>query len=236
MLNQLSFKELEYIMGMSREEEALSAYVKLLTTKGLNQRALIQREFIVIRFSAYLDGIEGDGAHYRQAVDKFLASIDQEEVDTVLPVVREFYSFWVKDIKAIAAMNQGQIFSPKSESNEATTRELIAKWNLIDQLSMKKVEHQLLDAYTNAIHQRGIAGEALTLRRKIAKFIMLALRDEPNKQPLVYRNMVDAHMPLFMLTQAQHAYLSVAREFYTYWNGDVPAKAKVEAKDIAIAA
>ena len=33
-------------MGMSREEEALSAYVKLLTTKGLNQRAIIQREFM----------------------------------------------------------------------------------------------------------------------------------------------------------------------------------------------
>lgn len=223
-------------MGKSREEEALSAYVNLLTNKGLNQRAIIQREFTVIRFSAYIEGIEVNSVAYRKAVDKFLAEIDQEEVDAVLPVVREFYSFWVKDIKAIAAMNQGQMFTPKLETSEVNTRELIAKWNLIDQLSVHKDEAKLLDAYTDAIHQRGITGEALTLRRKIAKFIMLALRDEPIKQPMVYRNMVDAHMPLFMLTQAQHAYLSVAREFYAYWNGDVSTNAKEKSVDMAIAA
>ncbi len=100
-------------MEISREEEAQKAYVKLLTGQGVSQRMLIQREFTIIRLSAFLKGIPCAGTEYRQAVDRFIASIDTAEIPMVLPVVREFYYFWRGDmLKSQQSYTKQQVKTP----------------------------------------------------------------------------------------------------------------------------
>lgn len=75
----------------------------------------------------------------------------------------------------------------------------------------------------------------------MAKYMLLSLRDISHKQSHSYRQMVDRNLPLFNAMGAQHAYLSVSREFYYFWRGDMlkPAADKpkvVPIREMAIAA
>lgn len=231
-------------MEMSREEEAQKAYVKLLTGQGVSQRMLIQREFTIIRLSAFLKDIPCAGSEYRQAVDRFIASIDPAEIPMVLPVVREFFSFWVRDIKAIAAMSQAKVFNGNVPFATTTQDELFKHWYDLDKTMMSTSEKSILEAFLSASEHKGFDPAAFKERMRMAKYLLVSLRQVPYKQSHSYRQMVDRNLPLFNAIGTQHAFLSVSREFYYFWRGDmlkpqqVPTLTKSNAKtlDIAMAA
>jgi hypothetical protein len=228
-------------MEISREEEALKAYVKLLTGQGVSQRMLIQREFTIIRLSAFLKDIPCAGTEYRQAVDRFIASIDTAEIPMVLPVVREFFSFWVRDIKAIAAMSQAKVFNGNAPMVTTTQDELFKHWYDLDKTLMSSTEKAVMEAFLSASENKGFDQAAFKERMRMAKCLLVALRQVPHKQSHSYRQMVDRNLPLFNALGTQHVFLSVAREFYYFWRGDmlkpqpVPANSKPQLKTPALA-
>lgn len=207
-------------MGMTREEEAQKAYVKLLAGQGVSQRVLVQREFTIIRLSAFLKEIPCDGSHYRQAVDRFIASIDPAEIPVVLPVVREFFSFWVRDIKAIAAMSQAKVFNGSAPVTMATQDELFKYWYDLDKTPMSRSEEQVLELFHKVSLPRGFDPAALKERMRMAKYLLLSLRSVSHRQSHSYRQVVDRNLPLFNALSTQHVFLSVSREFYYFWRGD----------------
>jgi hypothetical protein len=207
-------------MEMTREEEAQKAYVKLLTGQGVSQRVLVQREFVIIRLSAFLKNIPCDGNHYRAAVDRFIASIDPAEIPTILPVIREFFSFWVRDIKAIAAMSQAKVFNGSTPVVMVTQDELFKHWYDLDKMVMSNNEEQIMDAFHQVLHVRGFEAVVLKERMRMAKYLLLSLRNVPHKQSHSYRQMVDRNLPLFNALGSQHTFLSVSREFYYFWRSD----------------
>lgn len=231
-------------MEMSREEEAQKAYVKLLTGQGVSQRVLIQREFTIIRLSAFLKDIPCTGTEYRHAVDRFIASIDTSEIPMVLPVVREFFSFWVRDIKAIAAMSQAKVFNGNVPVVTATQDELFKHWYDLDKTIMSTSEKQILEAFLTDSQAKGFDPAAFKERMRMAKCLLLTLRNVPHKQSHSYRQMVDRNLPLFNALGNQHVFLSVAREFYYFWRGDMlkpqpaqmTAKSKTKGPEMAMAA
>ena len=230
-------------MEMTREEEAQKAYVKLLTGQGVSERVLIQREFTIIRLSAFLKDIPCDGSQYRHAVDRFIASIDTSEIPMVLPVVREFFSFWVRDIKAIAAMSQAKVFNSFTPVTMATQDELFKHWYDLDKTRMAASEEQMLDAFRDVSLKKGMDPATLKERMRMAKCLLLSLRNVSHKQSHSYRQMVDRNLPLFTALGTHHLFLSVSREFYYFWRGDMlkpsvqpQAKAPIQAREMAMAA
>lgn len=225
-------------MNITREQEALKAYVKLLSSQGVSQRVLVQREFIIIRLATFLEKIPGEGSHYRHAVDRFIASIDPAEIPAVLPVIREFFSFWVKDIKAIAAMSQAKVFNGAAPAVMATQDELFKHWYDLDKTVLNHAEEQMLEAFHHVSLARGLDPLISKERMRMAKFLMLSLRRVPHKQSHSYRQMVDSNLPLFSALGTQHAFLSVSREFYYFWRGDMVMKTMTEERnrELAIAA
>ncbi|AKR43410.1 hypothetical protein [Methylophilus sp. TWE2] len=208
-------------MEMTREEEAQKAYVKLLTGQGVSQRVLVQREFVIIRLSAFLKDIPCDGSHYRQAVDRFIASMDPAEIPAILPVVREFFSFWVRDIKAIAAMSQAKVFNGTTPVTMATQDELFKHWYDLDKTTMTSQEEQVMDTFKQVSMVRGFEPAVFKERMRMAKCLLLSLRQVPYKQSHSYRQMVDRNLPLFNALGSQHTFLSVSREFYYFWRSDM---------------
>lgn len=228
-------------MEMTREEEAQKAYVKLLTGQGVSQRVLIQREFVIIRLSAFLKDIPCDGSHYRHAVDRFIASLDPAEIPTILPVVREFFSFWVRDIKAIAAMSQAKVFNGTTPVTMATQDELFKHWYDLDKTTMSSQEKQVMDAFEQVCMVRGFEPAVFKERMRMAKCLLLSLRQVPYKQSYSYRQMVDRNLPLFNALGSQHTFLSVSREFYYFWRGDMlkpqtATSTNMQGREMAIAA
>lgn len=228
-------------MTMKREEDALKAYTTILSQKGVGAKALIQREFVVMRLMSFLEDIPADGQHYRTAVDAFVASIDTSEVAYVLPVIREYFSFWVKDIKAIAGMSQDRAFETEASAWEPTKHHLHAMWSALGQIPLVLSEQTLLNQFLNGLRSRGADKVFIESRGKLAKFLLLGLREVPHKQPNAYRKVVDAHLSLFSnaLNDAdvaadyvepvftQQAFLAVAREFYYVWKGDVAVTSRI---------
>jgi len=208
-------------MEMTREEEARKAYVKLLTGQGVSERMLVQREFIIIRVSAFLKDIPCDGSHYRHAVDRFIASIDPAEIPSILPVIREFFSFWVGDIKAIAAMSQAKVFNGTTPVTTVTQDELFKHWYDLDKTAMTSHETQVMDAFEQVTLVRGFEPAVFKERMRMAKCLLLSLRPISYKQSHSYRQMVDRNLPLFNALGSQHTFLSVSREFYYFWRGDM---------------
>lgn len=207
-------------MEMTREEEAHKAYVRLLTGQGVSQRVLVQREFTIVRLSAFLKDIPCDGTHYRQAVDRFIATIDTAEIPMVLPVVREFFSFWVRDIKAIAAMSQAKVFNGTAPASMATQDELFKHWYDLDKTSMTMAETQILEAFREVPTMKALDLATFKERMRMAKCLLVSLRNVSHKQSHSYRQMVDRNLPLFMALGNQHAFLSMSREFYYFWRGE----------------
>ncbi|QDC44223.1 hypothetical protein [Methylophilus medardicus] len=208
-------------MEMTREEEAQKAYVKLLTGQGVSQRVLVQREFILIRVSAFLKDIPCDGSHYRHAVDRFIASIDPAEIPSILPVIREFFSFWVGDIKAIAAMSQAKVFNGSTPVVMVAQDELFKHWYDLDKTPMTSHETQVMETFEQMTQVRGFEPAVFKERMRMARYLLMSLRHVSFKQSHSYRQMVDRNLPLFNALGSQHTFLSVAREFYYFWRGDM---------------
>lgn len=208
-------------MEMTREQEALNAYLRLLSAKGVTKRVLVQKEFILLRLSLFLSNIPCDGTRYRKAVDEFVDSIDPAEIAAVLPVVREFFPFWVKDIKAIAAMNQAQVFNGSFTTVAASQDELFKYWYDLDRTNLTNNEPEVVESYHQACLSKGLDAAMVRERMRMAKFLLVILRAVTYKQSHTYRQMVDRNLPLFNALGIRHTYLSVAREFYYYWRGDL---------------
>ncbi len=222
-------------MQTSREQEALKAYIKVLNSQGVSQRVLIQREFIIQRLSEHLTNIDAEGASYRQAVDAFIQTIDSAEVPAVLPVIREFYSFWVKDIKGIVAMSQAKVFNGTVPMTRTSQDILFKQWYELDKTVLLPHEHQALTAFHD--EQLLKISEPLLFRDRIrlTKYLLVALRDINHKQSLHYRQLVDMLLPFFHAMGTHHIFLSVAREFYPYWRNDSFKPVAVR-REMAIAA
>lgn len=224
-------------MDMTREEEAQKAYVKLLTGQGVSQRVLVQREFVIGRLSVFLKDIPCDGSHYRHAVDRFIANVDTAEIPTILPVIREFFSFWVRDIKAIAAMSQARVFNGSMPVTFATQDELFKHWYDLEKSVMSEHEEKIMKSFEQVSTVRGFESAVFKERMRMGKFLLISLRDVPHKQSHSYRQVVDRSLPLFTALTSQHTFLSVSREFYYFWRGDMlkPQTAQ-KTREMAIAA
>ena len=77
-----------------------------------------------------------------------------------------------------------------------------------------------LATYEKALRNRGADDLFIDTRRKLAKLLLLRLRDVPHKQPNAYRKVIDANLPLFTMNETHHTFLNVGREFYYFWRGD----------------
>lgn len=219
-------------MNIDREQAALKAYIRLLASQGMSPRVLVQREFIILRLSSFLKGLPVKGSQYRQAVDQFVASIEPAEIPAVLPVVREFFSFWIMDIKAIAAMNQAQVFKGAPPLAAATQDELFQIWYELDDTALSSQELKMMTAFKQLCTERDYDATIMKERTRMAQYLLVSLRGVKHKQSHSYRQVVDRNLPLFSALGSKHTYLSVAREFYDAWRGSetesITAKKTVE--------
>jgi hypothetical protein len=203
-----------------REQDAYEAYLKLLAQKGIAKEDLLERKFVLLRLMLYIENIPTDGQFYRKAVDKVLKRMSNEELSKAIPVIRDYYSFWIKDIKAIAAMNQDHEFDADGHQWHPDTSDLKSLWKSLDKLTLTETEAQPLETYEYLLRSRGADDEFVSTRKKLAKLLLLRLRDVPHKQPNAYRKVIDANLAIFNAKEMHHTFLNVAREFYGFWRGN----------------
>lgn len=221
-------------MNINREHVALSAYLNLLERKGFSKELLRQREVIVLKLIPYIEKINSDGLTFRSAVDEMFMKLDKSLWAASLPVIRDYFLFWINDIKAIVAMNQDKAFDMEPVDWKPVEMDLSQMWNSLDEATLTSSEAQPLETYESVLRNHGADDSFVATCKKIVKLLLLMLRGAPHKQPLAYRKAVDANMAFFT-TEEVNIFLKVGREFYYFWKGDLNAPKQVQMNQLAFA-
>jgi hypothetical protein len=209
-------------MSENREQEALSAYFKLLENKGADAASLKRREAFLAKLIAEIAGKESNGSVYRAAVEKLLDETEKNDWPYCLAVARQYYPFWTQDIKAIAALN-AEGFNVDSVGWQPQECNLKTLWEMLDQEKFSVAETWPIKAYTLALRQEGAEQSLVDTRVKLVKLLLVRLKDAPDKNHQIYRIAVDSTVPLFTMKETRKLFLTVVREFYYFWIGDPDA-------------
>lgn len=214
-------------MDQTRESEAVRAYLKLLQTKGAASASLLQRSIILEKLIVSLAGKALDGNEYRQAVEVLMETVPADDWHDSLTALREFYPFWRQDIKAIAALN----INPGFDVTPLQWKPVPASLkSLMEGLATEKFdasENWPLKAYAQALRQEGSEQSLVDTRVKLAKIILVRLKNAPVKNHKSYRTAVDLTLPLFNIKNNRRLFLVVVREFYHFWIGNPDASSMV---------
>lgn len=204
-------------MNQQRQEKAINAYVKFLEAKAVVVPAIELRTIFVNKLVVLLDN-QFDRVGYSKALQSILKIEENIERQQQMNFAREFYPFWIGDIKSIARISD----SYGLDLNAAKFQSLPAslEWSTIDALNaetMDSQESKLLRDYAIELQQQGIGEEGVDTKVKLAKLVLLRLRDIPIKNNNAYRMAVDVTLPLFSLEGIRKSFLEAIREFFYIW-------------------
>jgi hypothetical protein len=175
----------------------------------------------------YLEGKELGGAEYRESVDLLMESILVYDWHDCLTTAREFYPFWIKDIKVIAALNINHGFDVKPLQWKPLPASLKSLMASLATEKFDASENWPLKAYAQALRQEGAEQSLVNTRTKLAKIILVRLKNAPEKTHKSYRTAVDLTLPLFNIKNNRRLFLVVVREFYHFWIGNPDASSMV---------
>ncbi|HWU34390.1 MAG TPA: hypothetical protein VN023_04105 [Methylovorus sp.] len=210
-------------MSNTREQEARQAYLNLLKAKGVDAATLQHRERFLQALAADLAGQPAESSVYRDVVEQHLEHLPRAEWPLLLAVAREYFPFWIQDLKAVAAMNADASFTPSAIAWQPLAQSLQTLWDKLDETQFSTAENWPLKAYRHALRQEGAELDVVETRIKLVKLLLVRLRDAPAQDAKLYRLAVDNTLPLFDMKETRRLFLVVVREFYYFWIGDPEA-------------
>ncbi|HQR51587.1 MAG TPA: hypothetical protein PKW44_08120 [Methylophilaceae bacterium] len=211
----------------NREQDAINAYLNLMEKTGADSANLEIRKQFLQRLVALIGGRPQDFGVYREAVDEALEGLNKAEWPFYISVSREYYRFWIDDIKAIAALHASGGYRATPLVGSVPSEELQVLWNNLDQQSFEVAEKWSLKAYNAALRQEGAEPAVVETRTKLVKLLLVQLRETPERDGYYYQGAVDSLMPLFSMKETRELYIQVVREFFYFWISDPEAVSRI---------
>lgn len=205
-------------MSSSREADAIQAYYNLLHGKGADDAIMAQRDALLAELSPLLADLECTSTAYRQAVDDCLADKPAQRWPELLTIIREFYPFWRGDVKAVMQYADTVGFELHPISWQPAVIDLQSVWPALQSERFETSELWALNGYVKALKSMEHKQEMdIELRTRMAKLMLLRLREAPMTEKNAFRITADATLPLFNLKNTRHLFLNAVREFYYFW-------------------
>ena len=206
-----------------REQQALEVYIKLLTGKGFGPDTFVPRINFLNRFMPLLANKDLNGSGYRIAIEDLMDSVAEGDWPESLVIAREYYPFWLNDLKAVAQLNKNTIADTLPIDWQPKHVALSALWHTVDAEKFDTTDSWALKGYTKALRFENAEQTLIDTRLKLAKIMLVRLRDAPDKSNKVFRTTVDATLPLFEVKKNRRLFLVVVREFFHFWAGNPDA-------------
>jgi hypothetical protein len=211
-----------------REQAALEAYLKLMRNKGATEENLAKRASFIRLMFPLLNGQPLDGAIYREAIDEAMSQRPREEWPFFLALSREYFYFWINDLKSIAALHSNGEYEVEPLSGVVHTDESLKQaWKRLDTERFEVYETWPLQAYRAALREEGADKSVVETREKLVKLLLLDLRNVSEKNGRTYRVAVDSLLVIFKMPETRRLFLTVVREFYYFWIGDPEAASRI---------
>lgn len=207
-----------------REQQALEVYIKLLTAKGFGPETFVPRVNFLNKLMPLLAGKEPNGRVYRIAIEVQMDSVAEADWPESLVISREYYPFWINDLKAVAQLSKSAVRDTLPIDWQPTHVELGTLWHSVDTEKFDTTDSWALKGYTKALRNENAEQTLIDTRLKLAKIMLVRLRDAPEKSNKAYRTTVDATLPLFEVKKNRRLFLVVVREFFHFWAGNPEAE------------
>ncbi|MEE9332240.1 MAG: hypothetical protein V3U89_08425 [Methylophilaceae bacterium] len=207
-----------------REHQALEVYIKLLKNKGFDPETFVTRTDFLNKLMPMLAGKAGAGGVYRLILENLMDSVPEDEWPESLIIAREYYPFWLNDIKAIARLSQGVTKDTLPVDWKPIQAQLAELWYAVDGEKFARTDSWALKAYTKALRNENADQTLVDTRLKLAKILLVRLSDAPDRSNQAYRTTVDATLPLFEIKKNRRLFLVVVREFFHFWAGNPEAE------------
>ncbi len=212
------------MMIQQREQQALEFYFKLLTAKGFGPETFVQRTSFLNKLLPLLADVEVGGAEYRLAIETVMDSVPVEDWPESLMISREYFPFWMNDLKAVAQFNTATTKDQLPMDWKPAHVSLSSLWHTVDQEKFSTTDSWALKGYTKALRNENADQTLIDTRIKLAKILLIRLKEAPDKSNKVYRTTVDATLPLFEVKKNRRLFLVVVREFFHFWSGNPDAE------------
>ncbi len=207
----------------SREQQAQDVYIKLLTAKGFGPETFLPRVGFLKKLMPLLAGKELNGREYRTAIEMVMDTIANDDWPESLVVAREYYAFWLNDLKAVSLFSKNATEDPLPIEWKPVEVSLSSLWHSVDSEKFGTTDSWALKGYTKALRFENADQTLIDTRLKLAKILLVRLREAPDKNNKVYRTTVDATLPLFEVKKNRRLFLVVVREFFHFWAGNPEA-------------
>jgi hypothetical protein len=212
---------------LSREQQALEVYLKLLTSKGFGPETFEPRIAFLNRLMPLLANQEAQGGAYRVAIETLMDEVFADEWPESLLIAREYYPFWMSDLKAVTQLNSKVVKDTLPIDWKPKNTLLSELWHTVDQEKFGTTDSWALKGYTKALRNENAEQLLIDTRIKLAKILLVRLRDAPLTDNAAYRTAVDATLPLFEVKKNRRLFLVVVREFFHFWSGNPDAEKMV---------
>lgn len=200
-------------MDTSKEQQAVDAYLKFLKGKNVNSEAIAIRAKFLEKLVILLQG-ESSREGYGKALETTLKIEGNIDRNQQLNIAREFFPFWVDDVKMVARMSE-------TYGYDLSVSKLKPLPSLsLDELNSYKLdasETDLLDRYAQTMQQQNVPDDEVQAKLRLAKLVLLRLRDIPIKNNVSYRMAVEGTLPLFNVDDVRQRFLLAIREFFYIW-------------------
>ena len=191
---------------------AIESYIDGLKAINRSDEFLDDCNYFLIKLTHHLYGIKIDGASYRQAVEKLLKDVDATDRTFCINLAREFYRSWRSANRTIAEVTRDQ-----SLKLVAQKEEFMRVWENIDSAFLSDEENEALTLYTDSMILKLLVEKDIIISQKIAKVILLELRNNPTNTEDTYREAIYRTLVLFERLDLKTFFLIVSREFYQFW-------------------
>lgn len=208
-------------MKLTREQIAINAYLNLLQAKGMPASELYKRSAFLDKFAVKLINKSQIAAGFSAALDEIIESIPKKGNHETLEIAREFYPFWIQDMKMIASFNASYDFDIANIKWKPIPSSLAQLSKNIEKSTFNKNETLSLESYVQTMLDNGAEKSVVETRSKLAKLILIKLRDAPIKNNKTYRMAIDIILPLFTINEIRQLFLTVVSEFYLHWNNSI---------------
>ena len=207
-----------------REQQALEVYIKLLTGKGFGPETFVPRVNFLNKLMLLLSDKELNGREYRMAIEVLMDEVATDDWPESLVIAREYYPFWINDLKAVSVFSKNAVQDPLPIDWKPVEVSLSSLWHTVDTEKFGTTDSWALKGYTKALRFENADQTLIDTRLKLAKILLVRLRDAPDKNNQVYRTAVDATLPLFEVKKNRRLFLVVVREFFHFWAGNPDAE------------
>ena len=207
-----------------REQDAQDIYFKLLSAKDFDSNTIDERKRFLNKLLPLLAKKDLTGAQFRQTIETLMDSIDKANWPESLLIAREYYPFWINDLKAVARFNKNGSLNQLPIDWKPIKTNLSELWQKADEEKFGTTDSWALKGYTKALRFENAEPALIETRLKLAKILLMRLKDAPDKSNQIYRTAVDATLPLFDVKKNRRLFLLVVREFFHFWAGNPDAE------------